>query len=253
MFRALRRHRQQAALFLSLAPGELRRRWFWLCKHLGLEGAPAAAYLASAPSLLLADPADAAAVVRWLRSAAGWRRIALRRNLQRSPAILLSSTEQLEDAAQLLQGRLDASLDELCLLLAVAPRLLALTPGQLAAAAAEHPSSWRLAAHWMDRPSMMMRDAAVRPVGLPRVLRVAAVPFCSRPMPLSMCRPCWRAPRPAAAQGNALPTGTPALQEALHLQISTLYLMHTHGWSRQQVADLARHAPTLLRGLHLPA
>lgn len=161
VFRGMRRQRAQAARFLVLGPEELQRRWYWLCRNLGLEGPPAAAYLASAPSLLLADPADAAAVVRWLCSAAGWRRLALRRNLQRSPALLLMPVAQLEAAASFLQHQLDASIDELCLLLSVAPRLLALPPAQLGEAVATHPTSWQLAAQWMERPPLLMREAAV--------------------------------------------------------------------------------------------
>jgi predicted metal-dependent phosphotriesterase family hydrolase len=41
------------------------------------------------------------------------------------------------------------------------------------------------------------------------------------------------------------------LQEAQHMQVATLFLMHRHGLSQQQVADLARDNPTLLRGLVL--
>jgi hypothetical protein len=51
--------------------------------------------------------------------------------------------------------------DELCLLLALAPGLLALPPAQLAAAAAAHPSAWQLAGQYMDRPALMMRETAV--------------------------------------------------------------------------------------------
>ena len=40
-------------------------------------------------------------------------------------------------------------------------------------------------------------------------------------------------------------------QEALHLQVATLAVMHRHGLSRRQVADLARDCPTFLRGLAL--
>lgn len=161
VFRGMRRQRAQAARFLALGPEELQRRWYWLCRNLGVEGPPAAAYLASAPSLLLADPADAAAVVRWLASAAGWRRLALRRNLQRSPSLLLTPVAQLEAAATFLQQQLDASVDELCLLLSLAPRLLALQPVQLAEAVAAHPTSWQLAAQWMEHPPLLMREAAV--------------------------------------------------------------------------------------------
>ncbi|PRW34065.1 transcription termination factor [Chlorella sorokiniana] len=199
VFRGLRRQRAQAARFLALGPEELQRRWYWLCRNLGLEGPPAAAYLASAPSLLLADPADAAAVVRWLNRAAGWRRLALRRNLQRSPVLLLTPVAQLEAAAAFLQQQLDASVDELCMLLSVAPRLLALPPVQLGEAVAAHPTSWQLAAQWMERPPLLMREAA----------------------------------------------------EALHMQIGTLALMHRYGWSRQQVAELVRDSPTVLRTLRL--
>ena len=35
------------------------------------------------------------------------------------------------------------------------------------------------------------------------------------------------------------------------MQVATLALMHRHGWSRQQVAELARDSPTLLRSLRL--
>lgn len=35
------------------------------------------------------------------------------------------------------------------------------------------------------------------------------------------------------------------------MQVSTLALMHRFGWSRHQVADLARESPTLLRSLRL--
>jgi hypothetical protein len=63
VFRALRRQRSAAAQFLSLSPGELRRRYFWLGRHLGLEGPAAAAYFAGQPCLLLAEPEQAAAVV----------------------------------------------------------------------------------------------------------------------------------------------------------------------------------------------
>lgn len=157
VFRALRRRRDQAAHFLQLGPAELRRRWFFLSQNLGLEGHPAAAYLASAPTLLLADPADAAAAMRWLYAAAGWRRQALRRNLQRSPDILLTPVAQLEAAAALLQRSLDASIEELVALLSVAPRLLALPQAQLADAVAAHPCSWRLAAEHMERPPLLMR------------------------------------------------------------------------------------------------
>ncbi|KAL4425405.1 hypothetical protein ABPG75_009421 [Micractinium tetrahymenae] len=199
VFRGLRRQRDQAARFLALGPAELQRRHFWLCRRLGLEGGGAAAYLAAQPSLLLADPAEAAAVVHWLQSAAGWRRQALRRNLAAHPAILLSSAAQLEAAATLIQCRLDASLDELALLLQLAPRLLALPPPALAAAAEQHGTAWRLAAAFAERPALMMRDAA----------------------------------------------------EALHMNVATLFLMHLHGMSRQQVAALARSSPTLLRTIKL--
>lgn len=176
VFRGMRRQRAQAARFLALGPEELERRWYWLCRNLGLEGPPAAAYLASAPSLLLADPADAATVVRWLHCAAGWRRLALRRNLQRSPVLLLTPVAQLEAAATFLQHQLDASVDELCLLLSVAPRLLALAPAQLAEAVATYPSSWQLAAHWMERPPLLMREAAVSSVaGLALVQRLHCI------------------------------------------------------------------------------
>ncbi|KAI3434864.1 hypothetical protein D9Q98_002918 [Chlorella vulgaris] len=200
VFRALRRHRHQAAEFLSLHPHELRRRHFWLIRqHLSLEGPAAAAYLAAQPSLLLAEPSEAAAVVAWLRSCASWRRLALCRNLAAYPAILLAPVQQLEEAAQYLQYSLDASVEELCLLLALAPRLLAMQPQQLADAVGQQPVAWRLAAHHMDRRPMMMREAA----------------------------------------------------EAQHMQVASLFLMHRHGLSRQQVADLARDNPTLLRGLVL--
>jgi hypothetical protein len=163
VFRALRRHRHQAAQFLSLHPHELRRRHFWLIRqHLSLEGPAAAAYLAAQPSLLLAEPSEAAAVVAWLRSCASWRRLALCRNLAAYPAILLAPVRQLEEAAQYLQYSLDASVEELCLLLALAPRLLAMQPQQLAEAVGQQPVAWRLAAHHMDRRPMMMREAAVR-------------------------------------------------------------------------------------------
>ena len=136
-----------------------------LCvQHLALEGATAAAYLAASPTLLLAEPADAAAVVRWLHASPGWRRQALRRNLAAHAQILLTPVAQLEAAAATLQLRLDASTDELCLLLALAPRLLALPQGELEAAAAAHPAAWRLAGAYMDRPALLMRDAAVRGV-----------------------------------------------------------------------------------------
>lgn len=69
MFRGLRRKRDQAAQFLALTPTELQRRHFWLCRSLGLEGGAAAAYLAAQPSLLLAEPAEAAAVVSTAASA----------------------------------------------------------------------------------------------------------------------------------------------------------------------------------------
>ncbi|PSC76378.1 dCTP pyrophosphatase 1-like [Micractinium conductrix] len=160
VFRGLRRHRDQAAAFLELPPEELQRRYFWLCQHLALEGATAAAYLAASPTLLLAEPADAAAVVRWLHASPGWRRQALRRNLAAHAQILLTPVAQLEAAAATLQLRLDASTDELCLLLALAPRLLALPQGELEAAAAAHPAAWRLAGAYMDRPALLMRDAA---------------------------------------------------------------------------------------------
>lgn len=35
------------------------------------------------------------------------------------------------------------------------------------------------------------------------------------------------------------------------MQVATLYLMRRHNMSRQQVAELARESPTLLRGLKL--
>lgn len=236
MFRGLRRHRAQAARFLVLGPEELRRRWFWLCKNLGLEGPPAAAYLASAPSLLLADPAEASAVVRWLSSAAGWRRLGLRRNLQRSPALLLTPVAQLEGAAAFLQHQLDASVDELCLLLSAAPRLLALPPVQLAEAVAAHPTSWQLAAHWMERPPMLMRDAAVRrscarpgplwsgagaarraalwaelPPRPPQPARLAcaAAPMLARVPASPMRRPCCLAEPPFCQQTPAAPLPCP--------------------------------------------
>lgn len=41
------------------------------------------------------------------------------------------------------------------------------------------------------------------------------------------------------------------LQEALHMNVATLHLMHAHGLSRQQVAALARESPTLLRSIRL--
>ncbi|KAL4446731.1 hypothetical protein ABPG77_007975 [Micractinium sp. CCAP 211/92] len=160
MFRGLRRRRDQVAQFLALGPAELQRRYFWLCRSLGLEGGAAAAYLAAQPSLLLAEPAEAAAVVHWLYSAAGWRQRALRRNLSAHPGILLSTAAQLEAAATLLQCQLDASLDELALLLQLAPRLLALPPPALAAAVEEHRAAWQLAAAFADRPALMMREAA---------------------------------------------------------------------------------------------
>lgn len=199
VFRGLRRKRDQAAQFLALTPTELQRRHFWLCRSLGLEGGAAAAYLAAQPSLLLADPAEAAAVVHWLYAAAGWRRRALRRNLAAHPGILLSAAAQLEVAATTLQCHLDASLDELALLLQLAPRLLALPHPALVAAVEEHRTAWQLAAAFADRPALMMRHAA----------------------------------------------------EALHMNIATLYLMHTHGLNRQQVAALARESPTLLRSIRL--
>jgi hypothetical protein len=102
VFRALRRQRSAAAQFLSLSPGELRRRYFWLGRHLGLEGPAAAAYFAGQPCLLLAEPEQAAAVVHWLYSI-HWRRLALRRNLATHPAILLAPLQQLEAAAAHLQ------------------------------------------------------------------------------------------------------------------------------------------------------
>ena len=161
MFRALRRQRQQAGAFLELGPAELQRRYFWISRHLGLEGARAAAYLAAQPSLLLAESGDAAAVVRWLSTAAGWRRLALRRNLHAHPGILLAPAGQLEEAAVQLQLRLDASVDELCLLLSLAPALLALPLADLEAEAQRHPTAWQLAAQHMERPPMLMREAAV--------------------------------------------------------------------------------------------
>jgi hypothetical protein len=71
--------------------------------------------------------------VHWLHGI-GWRRLALRRNLAAHPAILLSRAPTLEAAALHLQAALDASIDELCLL---------------------------LAARFADRPALMMRHAAV--------------------------------------------------------------------------------------------
>ena len=41
------------------------------------------------------------------------------------------------------------------------------------------------------------------------------------------------------------------LQEALHLQVATLYVMHHHSMSRQQAAALMHDKPTLLRSLRL--
>lgn len=35
------------------------------------------------------------------------------------------------------------------------------------------------------------------------------------------------------------------------MQVATLALMHRFGWSRQQVADLVRDNPTVLRSLRL--
>lgn len=248
VFRALRRHRRQAALFLAMGPAELRRRWHWLSRNLGLEGAPAAAFLATAPSLLLADPQQAADVVRWLRSV-GWRRLALRRNLARWPALLLTPVPQLEAAAACLQRQLDASVDELCLLLSVAPRLLALEPAQLAAAVAEQRSSWRLAAAFVERPPMMMRDAAVSGSGLPLLWlgrpggSAAALLTCQR-------RREWHRVARVPTASFVCPLAA-SRQEALHLQVATLHVMHANGWSRQQVAELARECPTLLRGLRL--
>lgn len=200
VFRALRRHRVQASQFLALCPEELQRRYFWLALHLALEGPAAAAYLAAQPTLLLAEPTEAAAVVLWLRSAAGWRRLALRRNLAAHPAILLSSASQLEASATSLLCQLDASVEELCLLLSLAPRLLALTQHDLAQAMSQHGTSWQMAAAFMDRPNMLMQEAA----------------------------------------------------EALHMQVATLWLMHNHSMGRQQVSDLVRDRPTLLRTLKLP-
>lgn len=256
MFRGLRRRRDQAAQFLALGPAELQRRHFWLCRSLGLEGGAAAGYLAAQPSLLLAEPAEAAAVVssmprcvpslagiaiiqamlllllcqssvgvavlasvrawhpiasrvpaghapqpppalpqvHWLYSAAGWRRRALRRNLAAHPGILLSTAAQLEAAATLLQCRLDASLDELALLLQLAPRLLALPPPKLAAAVEEHSTAWRLAAAFADRPALMMREAAVRAAhGAHLGLQFCAAGHreraCLGPLSLGLCRP----------------------------------------------------------------
>lgn len=249
MFRALRRHRQHAASFLQIPPDEVRRRWFWLSKNLALEeGRAAAAYLAACPSLLLAEPAQAAAVVRWLYNAAGWRRQAVRRNLARVPAILLTPLAQLEAAAQHLQCQLDASVDELCLLLRLAPRLLGLPLEQLAAEVAEHPTSWQLSAAWMDRPPIMMKHAAVS--------------FRSRAVAGSLFSAlyCWfGGARFQACQPPALLSSLTCaalrcvdrLQETLHMQQATLYLMSKHSWSRQQVADLVRDYPSVIRSVRL--
>lgn len=55
---------------------------------------------------------------------------------------------------------------------------------------------------------------------------------------------------PATLRPLLQPCARP-LQEALHLQVATLYLMQRHGLSRQQVGALCRDHPTLMRTLKL--
>lgn len=146
--------------------------------------------------------------IRWL-SGLSWRRLALRRNLAAYPAILLAPAAQLEAAAHLLQASLDASVDELCLLLALAPRLLALPPQRLAEAVVRHPTAWQLAAHHMDRPAMMMRHAAVREAAAPLGARLcSALPLalCCRGVPMG----CGAASLPCLTPAACLP-GFPCL------------------------------------------
>lgn len=47
------------------------------------------------------------------------------------------------------------------------------------------------------------------------------------------------------------PSSSHHLPPPLPPQIATLYIMHLHGWSRAQVAELAREHPTWLRALKL--